>query len=83
MCGLGKNTTMIKLTQWVSKTETKPILINPAFVQAIQVHIMTDGIPIIGDDRAKHSLTHIIYAPGTHGVYVTESFETVRNLFND
>jgi hypothetical protein len=67
---------LIKLTQWIDKTKTQPILINAELIQSIEIAKHDDPVPIIGE-KSRTELTHIIFKGGTQGRLVTESFEKV------
>lgn len=67
---------LIKLTQWIDKTKTQPILINADLIQSIAMAKHDEPVPIIGEAQTRW-LTHIVFRGGTHGFLVTETFAEV------
>lgn len=70
---------LLKLTQWIDKNKTQPILINADLIQMIDLANHTNPVPIIGEMN-QTMLTHIVFKGGTHGVLVMESMDEIDRL---
>ncbi len=68
---------LLKLTQWIDKGKTQPVLVNVDLIQSIALAKHDNPVPILGEANTIW-LTHVVFKGGTHGFLVVESFEEIQ-----